>query len=90
MQLWAVWDDQIKAFFVTEIQTWPTGTRIARVVLLAGEDVKSWFFLVNELAKWAKDAGCRSIEAAGRPGWESLLKTYPEWKKTSVEFHKDL
>lgn len=88
MQLWVLFDDEIKMSMITQIMTYPTGLKVCEVTLLGGLDSKEWVnFVVGELDKWAVSLGCHSLQIIGRPGWEKVLKN---WGKIAVMLERPL
>lgn len=73
---WAIHDGpKLHAVLVTEVAQYQY-YRVCRVVLLSGEDFEHWRHLEGILEMWARDAGCKYIEAFTRPGLAKKL--YPD------------
>lgn len=75
MQLWfGTEDDRLDMVAITEICIWPQ-MRVARFVLLAGEDFDGWWAFARPMfAEWAKREGCAQFEVKGRKGWLKKLR----------------
>lgn len=90
--LWLVLDDddRLKLVGATQLRTVDaTGTRIATLMDLAGEDVASCADeICTSMEAWAKEQGADFVAVEGRPGWGREMKKrgYREyavlWRKT--------
>lgn len=89
-QLWIAWNEAAAcalAAIVTQIQRFPRRTE-AEIWLVGGEDRKRWVpEALGTLEAWAREQGCNSIEAAGRPGWRDDLAG---WRRDLVIYRKEL
>lgn len=76
-QLWVIAENyKPKGACITEIADYPR-KRIIRVLLLGGEDIKSWIGELLETGEaWARRIGAKSIEIDGRKGWVRFLKDF--------------
>jgi hypothetical protein len=74
-QLWVAYEDkEFSGAVVTNIATYPN-RKILCMGFCGGENFKDWKDqIINLLRKFAKDMGCDSIEAFGRPGWANVFK----------------
>lgn len=67
-QLWTVVDsEQPVAAVVTELVQYPA-KKIARVIMLGGQDFTRWKHLISTLEDWALYHDCVELEAWCRPG----------------------
>ncbi len=73
--LTAISEDRLKTCLVTH---------------LAGKDCFAWLHLMEAVEDWARDIGCKRIEAKTRPGWEKILGRAFDLKKTHVVLEKRL
>jgi len=75
MQLWfGVDGDELRMVAITEICVWPQ-MRVARFVLLAGEDFEGWWAFAKPMFQaWAKAEGCKQFEVGGRMAWLRKLR----------------
>ena len=80
-QLWVYDDGEIKAAVLTRIADDDLQTCV--VTHAAGKDRQTWQHLWPALEHWAKEIGCKRIEAVARAGWERVLKPHG-MKKTHV------
>lgn len=89
-QLWLVGHDlsNLRGAIVTELIRYPLALA-CRYVLLAGNDLDAWIEADEVISAWAKEAGCKKMEALGRPGWKKYAKGCG-WEAKSVFFEKDL
>lgn len=72
-QMWIVWDDEIKAVFVSSIEQYQSGKRTCNLILTAGKEVRNWLDAIDQIGEWAKAEGCDSLYAVCRPGWEKIV-----------------
>ncbi len=79
-QLWVVIEDEkphkIRAAGITSIVDYPSGMRAVKIELLAGDDMKTWFELKNEIEEWAKQNGCSTCLFWARKGWAKWLPDF--------------
>jgi hypothetical protein len=74
MQLWFVESDtEIKCALITQIHKYAHDSRLV-ILFLAGFEFNDVMELWGDLADFAREKGCSSIEMYGRPGWEKRLK----------------
>lgn len=73
---------------VTQVFNWPSGLRVARILVAGGRDHTNWFDKLDALEEWAREQGCTVLEAWGRPGWEKALTKAKGWQKTGIEMEK--
>lgn len=73
--LWVSYDgSEFKGFVITSVNTYPQ-RKILSMSFCGGDEFESWKTpIISTLKRFAKDAGCDSIEAYGRPGWSKILK----------------
>ena len=73
-QLWIAFDgSEFKGFVVTNIMNYPK-RRILCMGFCGGIDLKDWKDpMLSMLQNFAKEVGCDSIEAFGRPGWAKVF-----------------
>jgi hypothetical protein len=73
--LWVAYEgSDFKGFVTTIVNTYPQ-RKILLMSFCGGEEFKSWKTpIISLLKRFAKDMGCDSIEAYGRPGWSKILK----------------
>lgn len=88
MQLWVAFDnDGVCAICVTQLIKYPQ-KKVMYMLFIAGREAINWLHLTDDLAQFARDHGCESIEGYGRPGWEKIL---PEgFKKIHTIYRMDL
>lgn len=88
-QLWGIGSPEgFIAAGVSELVNYPQ-KRIGRMVSFAGEDAKSWAWVVTQLEHWARCEGATGMELVTRPGWERLMRPYG-YQRTHVTLEKDL
>lgn len=89
-QLWLVLEDRrnIKAALITDIRPYPNGFRACIVLMVVGEEPRSWIPLKSVLEDWARKSGCEAIEAIGRKGWKRVLSS--DWEMTGAFYEKRL
>jgi len=74
-QLWLIWDGEKKhprGCVVTQITN--DGARVAEVPLVAGDGMKDWLYLLDDLEHWARGEGCVALIGWARAGWARVLK----------------
>ena len=73
--LWVAYDvDDFKGFVLTSINSYPK-RKILSMNFCGGKEYKTWKrAMFDTLKSFAKDIGCDSLEAYGRPGWSKILK----------------
>ena len=79
MQIWLVYDHEGKevlASLATEIVTYTSGLKSARIMLLGGLHIKRWTHLIATIEKWALEWGCSTVEIVGRRGWGRVYTDY--------------
>jgi len=88
-QLWLAWDgSKAHGCCITELIESVRG-KACNIVVVAGLDFKSWRALTTDIAEWARGEGCVRMEAAGRRGWERLVKA-DGWRKLRTVIEVDL
>ena len=78
-QLWVIWDEDgrsVRAVGVTQLIIYPSGMKVADVVILAGEGRKDWKHLVEVAEDWARREGCGLFQMYARKGWAKEMKDY--------------
>ena len=86
-QMWLVVGDDVDCLLLTNIGN--DELKTCRVTHCAGKNLKAWLPLFSLVEAWARDIGCKRIEAITRPGWERPLQQF-ELKKTHVVLEKRL
>ena len=90
MQLWLVYDTKLNDVLAacgTELSTYVSGFKTARVLLLGGLDLDRWSSLTANFEKWAKQEGCDAVEMVGRKGWG---KIFPDYEPIEHWFAKEI
>lgn len=90
MQLWLVYDtasNSVLAACGTELATYVSGFKTARLLLLGGLDLDRWAFFLANFEKWAKEEGCDAVEMVGRKGWG---KMFPDYEPIEHWFAKEI
>ena len=74
-QLWVAYDGgDFKGIVLTNVMNYPQ-RRVLCMGFCGGIELKDWKTpMLNLLKRYAKDMGCDSIEAFGRPGWANVFK----------------
>ena len=74
-QLWVAYDgDDFKGIVLTNVMNYPQ-RRVLCMGFCGGIELKGWKTpMLDLLKRYAKDMGCDSIEAFGRPGWANVFK----------------
>lgn len=85
-RLWVVHNGVFLAAVVTEVYFVESG-KICAVVACGGEGVLAALELLEQIEKYAKQEGCRSIIVCGRKGWARALKDY---RQAAVVLRKEL
>lgn len=89
MQLWIAIDKGVQAAAMTEI-TQPYTVKCCRVLFLGGRDMARWFDeLMGAIEHWARENGCHSMEAVGRPGWKKIGAPLG-YRQTHIVMQKEL
>jgi hypothetical protein len=73
-QLWLAWDDKPIACAVTQLCASAQG-RYCSIWITAGDDLNKWIDLTDELEEWARQHGCKFMEAMPRPGFAKAMKS---------------
>lgn len=69
-------EGQTLGFGTTELLRYPRKL-IARVNMLAGHDIHSWFHeAIDFFETWSRDLEVDLLEIWGRPGWKRLLQSH--------------
>ena len=97
-QMWLVFDPRadaqtfgksVKVMVVTNIARYPTGIRVAEVILIAGRgDSSEWMQYIDALKDWARNQDCERIQFIGRRGFQRKLG--PAWREVSTMYEFDL
>jgi hypothetical protein len=74
-QLWVAYDGgDFKGTVLTNVMNYPQ-RRVLCMGFCGGIELKDWKTpMLDLLKRYAKDMGCDSIEAFGRPGWANVFK----------------
>lgn len=64
-----------KVAVILEVLEYPKGKK-CDIVMLAGEDIKTWIKELDEIEAWASMNGCNRMTLTGRQGWVKMLKDY--------------
>ena len=74
-QLWVAYDgNDFKGTVLTNVMNYPQ-RRVLCMGFCGGIELKDWKTpMLDLLKRYAKDMGCDSIEAFGRPGWANVFK----------------
>jgi hypothetical protein len=83
MQLWLSLNKGIEALCITQIQIYPQ-KKVCLLHVVAGRDMNHWLQFLDEIETWAKQQGCQSLEAYGRPGWKKVTG----WEQIHVVIRK--
>lgn len=78
-QLWIVWDEEkqeSRAVVVTQLLVYPTGMKVADVVIVIGEGRKDWKHLVTILEEWGRKEECGLMQLFARKGWARDMTDY--------------
>lgn len=89
-QLWIVWDNEkaeARAVGVSQLLAYPTGMKVADIIILTGEGRKDWKHVLASLEEWAKGQGCGISQVLARRGWAREL---PDYKMSHVLLEKRL
>jgi len=89
--LWVVWKDlEIRCCFTTFAHNYEK-KRVLFVGLLAGRNVREFVKLEDQLAEYARQSGCHSIESFVIPKVAALfMRLLPEYKNTHLILEKKL
>lgn len=72
MQIWLVYETSsgsVDAAVATEIVTYTSGVKSARILLLGGLHVNRWKHCIATIEDWASNEDCSTVEIVGRRGW---------------------
>ena len=89
-QLWIVWNTEkaeARAVGVSQLLVYPTGMKVADVIILTGEGRKDWKHVLTSFEEWAKEQGCGIAQVLARRGWAREL---PDYKMSHVLLEKRL
>lgn len=91
-QLWIVVDDaperNVVAAGETSLQIFPSGKKVLQIEAFAGDNMKQFFSLKDDLEKWAKEQeGCDGVFLWARKGW---VKHLTDYSLTHYLMYKDL
>ena len=79
MQLWLAYDPKeegVLAAAATEMVTYTSGLKSARILLLGGLHLSRWEGLIATIEEWALSEGCSTVEMVGRRGWGRVYSDY--------------
>ena len=79
MQLWAVYDMELNSVpgaIATELVTYTSGVKSARILLLGGSGVSRYVSLIDTIECWAQSNDCSLVEIVGRRGWGRIYPDY--------------
>jgi len=77
-----------KGAVITQIDNYPE-ERVLHVVLLVGKDLNSWDVgVLEKLQKFARENGCKAIEADCRPGMAKFLEKYG-FRRTKIKMRNE-
>ena len=77
-QIWGLQDSEtVHAVVVTEIKRTAKGLRCEIWVAHGGAPVPVQERLLDEIGKWAREAGCYAVRIIGRKGW---MRRFPRFK----------
>jgi hypothetical protein len=81
-----------EAAIVTCLSDWPTGLRVAEILLAGGRDkVDTWLPHFDILRRWAIANKCDRLQIIGRSGWGKRLKAFGiESRSVVTMFEHDL
>jgi hypothetical protein len=69
-------DGKPQGVLVMEVRDWPSGERVAQILLLAGRDMHRWLHFLEDIEIHVKQHGISRIRFEGRFGWERALRAY--------------
>ena len=90
MQLWLAYDseeDGVIASMATEIVTYTSGLKSARILLFGGLHLNRWASMIATVEKWALYEGCSTVEMVGRRGWG---RVYPDYLPLEYWYSKEI
>jgi hypothetical protein len=89
-QLWIAFDDEkVWGAVTTEVTRYPARTMLS-MHFLGGESFEDWYGdMLDNLTRYAKDAGCDGIEGIARFGFWKWLKD-DGFNKTSAFYEKEI
>ena len=79
MQIWLAYDTEegeVLAAAATEMVTYVSGMKSARILLLGGLHLNRWSQVIATIENWALSEGCSTIEIVGRRGWGRVYREY--------------
>jgi len=89
MQLWVMFDGEVKGAIVTQILKYPRFS-ILLGLLISADNFIEWRDKVDEtLIGFGKDKGCKYLEFFGRKGWGNYLKDI-NYKEQVRMFSKEI
>jgi hypothetical protein len=79
-QLWVIVVEDgatktISAAGITSLQKF-SGSQVANIEMLGGDNMKAWFSLKEKFEEWAKDEGCTEVRLYARKAWAKHLSDY--------------
>jgi hypothetical protein len=74
-QLWIAYDDnKIYGAAITEVMQYPQ-MKVLTMHFTGGVEFSKWHKeIISIFRSFAKDTGCQTIEAFGRPGWKKIFE----------------
>lgn len=72
-----IWDDDraaLRGVVITTFTTDDFGKTVCYAPYCTGEGIEEWFFLIDELERWAREHGAASMKTMARMGWTRLMK----------------
>jgi len=77
-----------KGAVITQIDNYPE-ERVLHVVLLVGKELNSWDVgVLEKLQKFARENGCKAIEADCRPGMAKFLEKHG-FRRTKIKMRNE-
>ena len=90
MQLWAIsLDGALTAVCVTSIHQWSRAC-VLTAIIVGGEGMHNWVAALDDvLTRYAREKGCRFVDAHGRKGWHKVLGSLG-WKESTISYMKEV
>lgn len=89
-QLWVIWDpdaSEARAVGVSQVLVYPTGLKVADIIILTGVGRKDWKHLMTGFEDWARRESCGVVQVFARKGW---AREFPDFKMSHVLLEKKL
>lgn len=80
-------DEDIVSIAVLTISQFPTGLRVAELLLASGEGLKDWTRFEDQVAGEAQKVGCTKFRMIGREGLQRML---PHWKRVAIVLEREI